>query len=128
MECKKCGSLIQDENANFCPECGTEIPRKTGISEGLRNLNAGPEKEAWPKRIAITLFFWGIINLIFTSPFGGGILIFFAVLIFASRSSLAIYAFGVIWLLVAFFQLIYGVSYYQATYSSSQDTPYTKPG
>jgi uncharacterized membrane protein len=46
-------------------------------------------------------------------------------LIFASRSSLAIYAFGVIWLLVAFFQLIYGVSYYQATYSVSTGFFYT---
>lgn len=121
MQCENCGNLIQEENAKFCPECGMKIQAKTGISGKLRNFNAGPEREAWPQRLAITLFFWGIVNLILTSPWGGGVLIFFAVLILASRSSLAIYAFGVIWLLIAFFQLMYGVTFYQATLPSAQD-------
>ncbi|EKQ53461.1 MAG: hypothetical protein B655_1234 [Methanobacterium sp. Maddingley MBC34] len=95
-----------------------KILEKTGISGKLKNLNAGPEKEVWPKRLAITLFFWGIINLIFTSPFGGGILILFAVLIYASRNSMAIYAFGVVWLIIALIQLITGVTYAQYTGSS----------
>jgi uncharacterized membrane protein YvbJ len=56
MECKKCGSLIQDENANFCPECGTEIPRKTGISEGLRNLNAGLKRKPGQKELPSPYF------------------------------------------------------------------------
>ncbi|WP_337971922.1 hypothetical protein [Methanobacterium petrolearium] len=59
--------------------------------------------------------------MIFTSPFEGSILIFFAVSIFASRSSLAIYAFGIIWLLVALFQLINGVTNCQLTSSASTE-------
>ena len=118
MECENCGELIHEEY-EFCPECGMKIPERTGISGKLRNLTAGPEKEAWPKSLAITLFFWGIINLIFTLPLWGGILIFFAVLIYASRNSMVIYAFGCIWLVFAFIQLITGVTYNHYIGSSS---------
>ena len=117
MECENCGELIHEEY-EFCPECGMKIPERTGISGKLRNLTAGPEKEAWPKSLAITLFFWGIINLIFTLPLWGGILIFFAVLIYVSRNSMVIYSFGAVWLLVALTQLIIGVIYAQYTGSS----------
>jgi hypothetical protein len=118
MECENCGELIYEEY-EFCPECGMKIQEKTDISGILGRLTSGTGKEVWAKSLAIILFSWGIINLVFTSPLWGGILIFFAVLIYASRNSMVIYAFGGVWLIFAFIQLITGVTYNQNIGSSS---------
>ncbi len=75
------------------------------------------KNEKWPKRLALYLGIWGVVNLFFTWIFGG-ILIFFAVLIYASKSYKAIYAFGIVYLLLALIQFFLGVYYINSSYAT----------
>lgn len=119
LKCPSCGTIVNKDYASFCPECGLKIQKKNIITGKLMPFNFLREKREWPKRLAITLVIWGVINLTLTSPLWGGILIFFAVLIYASRSNKAIYAFAIIWLILAFSQLVLGVTYIDYYYTNS---------
>lgn len=132
MKCSKCG-VDNIGDAEFCQECGASLDgeRKT-VSDKINKaiMNAAPgegtsellgikheevedklekrtERDKWPNRLALYLVIWGVLNLFFAWLFGG-ILLFFAVLIYASKSYKAIYAFGIIYLLFALIQLLVG--------------------
>ena len=119
LKCPSCGTIVKEEYASFCPECGLKIQKKNIITGKLMPFNFLTERKAWPKRLAISLVIWGVINLALTSPLWGGLLIFFAVLIYASRSNKAIYAFAMIWLILAFAQLVMGVTFIDYYYTKS---------
>lgn len=107
----ECGEEIKDKNARFCSECGAELTKLNPITGKFEKIDK--YNKNWIKNLSYIIGGWGIINL-FLSPFGGDggpILIFFAILIYASRSRNAVYAFGVIWMIVAFIQLLYGLYY-----------------
>lgn len=119
LKCKSCGTIVEEENAYFCPECGRKIRRKNIITRKLEAFDVEHERNAWPKRLSISLIIWGVINLLVASPLFGGVLIFFSVLIYASRSNIAIYAFAIIWLFFAFIQLVTGITFMDNPYMNS---------
>lgn len=119
LKCPSCGTIVKEEYASFCPECGLKIQKKNLITGKLKPFNFLTERKEWPKRLAITLAIWGVINLVLTSPIFGGLLIFFAVLIYASRSTEAIYAFAIAWLFLAFIQLVIGATFINYRYYNS---------
>lgn len=115
--CTECGNENVND-AKYCSECGqTLIEGKTKEDVKSTNLDYGEKKNFeskrndWVKRIVTICVIWGFINLVVASPIFGGALIFFAILIYASKSFKAIYAFGVVWLLLALLQLVLGVYY-----------------
>lgn len=58
------------------------------------------KSQKWIKRLTILVAIWGILSLEFSSTVFGVIFILFAVLIWVSRSFMAIYAVGIIlWVL-----------------------------
>lgn len=109
MTCSICGTE-NPENAKYCQECGYNLNKNNDSDYDEKKLFNFKKKE-WSKTVAVWLGIWGVINLIIASPLFGGLLIFFAVLIYASQSIKAIYGFGVVWLLLALMQLVLGVSY-----------------
>lgn len=119
FKCKSCGRLIEEENAYFCPECGRKIRRKNIITRKLEAFDVEHERNAWPKRLSISLVIWGVVNLLVASTLFGGVLIFFSVLIYTSRSTIAIYAFAIIWLFFAFIQLVTGITFMDNPYMNS---------
>lgn len=119
LECPSCRTIVKEENAYFCPECGLKIQKKNLITGKLMAFNVMEEKKEWPKKLTISLVIWGIINLAVASPIFGGVLILFSVLIYASRSTKAIYSFAIIWLILAFIQLVLGVTFINYYYFNS---------
>lgn len=99
--CINCGTNNPD-NVDYCEKCGESLPKRTRDKK--------EEIRIWPQRLGLIIGIWGIINFIVTSTLIGGILLFFAVLIYASRNKLAIYSFGIVWMLIAILQLIIGAS------------------
>lgn len=87
------------------------------MSNTKNKSNKVSEKEKWPNRLALYLGAWGILNLFFAWIFGG-ILIFFAVFIYASKNYKAIYAFGIVYLLLASLQLFLGAYYINSSYAA----------
>lgn len=130
--CSECGAELNDED-KFCKECGAENPIKpeaekkekinpyTGYPE--KEVDKETEKDKWPKNLSIGLGVWGVLNIFFAWLFGA-ILIFFAVLIYASKSYKAIYAFGVVYLLIALVQLILGILLTGSTFVSEINQGY----
>lgn len=115
--CENCGTENSNRNS-FCAECGTKIKTETGKQE-YKFKPLQETKTNYSNRMAAILGVWGIVNLIFGSVLGAGVLIFFAILVFASKSLRAIYAFAIIWLLIALFQLIMGVLNLQGYYEAN---------
>lgn len=119
MKCSNCDIEV-DSSKKFCQNCGKPIRRDFSSDPSLKDLKS--KKKKWPNKIALILGIWGFLNLLVASPIFAGVLILFAILIFASQSHKAIYAFGIIWLILALIQLIFGAfllnSYY--IYESNQ--------
>ncbi len=109
--CTECGTE-NTANSKYCSECGTLIK--------YNNYSTKEKRNSWTKQIVTYTAIWGVINLLVASPLFGGVLIFFAILIYASKSFKAIYAFGVIWLLLALIQLITGTFYAKNEILASQ--------
>jgi len=57
----------------------------------------------WIKSLVIWMGIWGIFNL-FIAPLGGIILIFFAGLIYYTKSFKITYIFGIFWLIISIIQ------------------------
>ncbi|WP_176720203.1 MULTISPECIES: zinc ribbon domain-containing protein [Methanobacterium] len=55
VKCKKCGAIVKNKNANFCQECGVKLQKEDIKPNELKKIHITSEKEAWPKRIAISL-------------------------------------------------------------------------
>lgn len=110
MQCK-CGE-DNPKDAIYCKKCGTKLvePEKIqyGYLKGESVKKVNDKEGMWISRLATGLGIWGIINLVLVSVLFGGILLFFAVLIYASKSFKVIYIFGVIWLVLALIQLTIG--------------------
>lgn len=119
MKCTNCGNEI-NPSKQFCSNCGKQIRRFNPETKEIENHPLVPgeksKNEKWPNKIASILAFWGILNLLFASPLFGGVLILFSILIFASQSYKAIYAFGIIWLILALIQLITGALLLNSNY------------
>ncbi|MCE5213164.1 MAG: hypothetical protein LLF83_00380 [Methanobacterium sp.] len=64
------------------------------------------KRQAWFKRLTIIVAIWGILSLLFSSTLFGVVFILFAVLIYVSRSSMAIYALGIILWILGIAQLL----------------------
>ena len=71
--CSKCGAEIDDED-KFCKKCGTEnlIRPEAEKREKINPFIGYPEKETketekekWPKKLALWLVVWGVLNLFF---------------------------------------------------------------
>lgn len=75
------------------------------MKEGVKGNVESDKREKWFKRLTIIVAIWGILSLLFSSTLFGVIFILFAVLIFVSRSSMAIYALGVILWILGIIQL-----------------------
>lgn len=104
----KCGH--QNENGSiYCAECGIKL--NWNDRENEQNIGSNSGIDAWIKTITIYSIILAVFNLLLGAWLGSGILIFFAVLIWTSRSYKAIYALGVVWLILAFFQFVIGSVY-----------------
>ncbi|MDI6643553.1 MAG: zinc ribbon domain-containing protein [Methanobacteriaceae archaeon] len=131
--CEKCGAK-NENTSKYCLECGANIVKVTWADKienelwlnKANNQSGSSEdlKEKHIRSIAAWLGLWGIINLIFLSPIGGGILIFFAVLAFAFKSLKALYAFSIVWLLIASLQLIFGALIMQGYFLNNDGPAY----
>jgi uncharacterized protein YqhQ len=76
------------------------------LNEGVKGNVESDKRETWFKRLTIIVAIWGILSLLFSSTVFGVIFILFAVLIFVSRSSIAIYALGIILWILGIAQLL----------------------
>lgn len=102
MYCKVCGTEIND--GNFCHECGTSF--HTNVTSN--DLKSNPKFLQWTKTTSVELGLWGIFNLFFASYFGI-MFLFFAILIYITKSYNVILIFGAVWLLSALYQLYLGL-------------------
>jgi len=108
--CSECGKE-NAEDSKYCSDCGNPIKEQLKDDINSNKQDADLERKKWLKRIITYTAVWGVLNLLIASPLFGGILIFFAILIYASKSFMAVYAFGVVWLLLALLQLVLGAYY-----------------
>jgi len=85
------------------------------------NQTEGPidEKSKWIRRLTIIVAIWGIISL-FTTPVFGIIFIIFAILIWVSKSFLAIYAVGIVLWILALLQILNAAGITEFTVSATQ--------
>ncbi|MGB9980458.1 hypothetical protein [Methanobacterium sp.] len=72
----------------------------------MNEKSVDEKRQKWIKRLTILVAIWGILNLEFSSLVFGVIFILFSVLIWVSRSFMAIYALGVVLWILALIQLL----------------------
>lgn len=76
------------------------------MNEGVKgNVNRDDMKQSWFKRLTIIVAIWGVLSLLFSSEIFGIIFLLFAALIYVSKSSVAIYALGIILWILGIIQL-----------------------
>ena len=94
------------------------------MSENVKNDNqtGKPVNQLgrWSRRLGIVVAIWGVLSLLFSSALFGIIFIIFAILIYFTRSVLAIYAVGVILLFLALLQILYVAGIFGLSVSSAQ--------
>jgi hypothetical protein len=78
------------------------------------------DKLQWIKRASIVVAIWGILSLLFSLPEIGIIFILFAVLIYLTKSFIAIYAVGVLLWIIAVMELFNLTGPLGITLSSAQ--------
>jgi uncharacterized protein YqhQ len=81
------------------------------LNEGIKKDNqivksVDENRQKWIKRLTIIVVIWGVLSLLFSSFVFGIIFILFAILIFVSRSSMAIYALGIVLWILGIIQLL----------------------
>ena len=106
--CTECGTKNL-KYSKYCSNCGNLIKEQS--KDNLNNQSIEEGRKSWINKVVTYAAIWGVLNLLIASPLFGGTLIFFAILIYASKSFKAIYAFGIIWLLLALLQLVLGAYY-----------------
>lgn len=112
MFCKECGYEITE--GKFCIECGTPVNAVQNFTDKEKNESSywgylnSYEFNRWSQGISTSLIIWGVLNL-FWAPIFGVLLLFFGILIYLLKSSVIMTVFGVIWLLVALYQLYVGL-------------------
>lgn len=114
--CKKCGKEV---NGQFCSECDAQIEIKkddeylslkdNGWQQQLNGYLSSNNFDVWYKGISLSLLILGVLNLIF-EPYSGIILLFIGMLIYFFKSLNLIMYLGLIWLIVALYQLYFGLS------------------
>lgn len=114
LECN-CGHKNENESI-YCAECGSKLNLiKNKDNSNKSSIFGKNSVDGWIKSITTYCVIFAVINLALGAWLGAGILIFFAILIWTSKNYTSIYALGVIWLLLAFFQFAMG-SLYQYNY------------
>lgn len=83
--------------------------KNTETAESSDDAPLKRKKEDWPKNLAVWLAGLGVLFLFLYFPIFGGILILFALLIYAFRNYMVIYAFVGAYLGYTFIQMIFGV-------------------
>lgn len=102
--CPKCGTK-NEENTKFCSSCRSEIETmKTPVQ--IRDFYT---LIRWANFISKILAAWGVIHLFIAWQFSA-ILLFFAALVYASKSMIALYTFGIIWFILAVIVLVIGIN------------------
>lgn len=86
-----------------------EIDKTTKTTESPDNAKLTTKKEEWPKNLAVWLAGLGVLFLFLYFPIFGGILIIFALIIYASKSFMAIYAFVGAYLGYTLIQTSFGI-------------------
>ena len=79
------------------------------MSENVKTDNTGKpvsDIDRWSRRLGIVVAIWGVLSLLFSSAIFGIIFIIFAILIYFTKSVLAIYAVGIILLFLALLQIL----------------------
>ncbi len=94
------------------------------MNEKVKNYNksvkpVGEKSQKWIKRLTILVALWGILSLEFSSTVFGVIFILFAVLIWISKSFVAIYAVGVILWILGLIQLLSAAGFINAGFTVS---------
>ncbi len=78
------------------------------------------ESQKWIKRASIIVAIWGILSLLFSLPEIGVIFILFAVVIYLTKSFIAIYAVGILLWIIGIMELFNLTGPLGITLSSSQ--------
>ena len=78
------------------------------------------ERLKWIKRSSIIVAIWGILSLLFSLPEIGVIFILFAIVIYLTKSFIAIYAVGILLWIIAIMELFNLTGPLGITLSSSQ--------
>ncbi len=78
------------------------------------------ETQKWIKRASIIVAIWGILSLLFSLPEIGVIFIIFAILIYLTKSFIAIYAVGILLWIIAIMELFNLTGPLGITLSSAQ--------
>ena len=80
------------------------------------------ESQKWIKRASIIVAIWGILSLLFSSIAVGVIFILFAILIYSTKSFIAIYAVGILLWIIGIVELFNLTGPLGITVSSAQGT------
>ena len=78
------------------------------------------EIDRWSRRLGIVVAIWGVLSLLFSSTIFGIIFIIFAILIYFTKSVLAIYAVGIILLILGLLQILDVVGLFGISVSAAQ--------
>ncbi len=78
------------------------------------------ERQKWIKRTSIIVAIWGILSLLFSLPEIGVIFILFAIIIYISKSFIAIYIVGIILWIIGIMELFNLTGPLGITLSSAQ--------
>ena len=100
------------------------INRGIFLNEKVKNDNTTvkpvDESQKWIKRASIIVAIWGILSLLFSLPEIGVIFILFAILIYLTKSFIAIYAVGILLWIIAIMELFNLTGPLGITLSSAQ--------
>jgi hypothetical protein len=78
------------------------------------------EIDRWSRRLGIVVAIWGIVSLLFSSILFGIIFILFAIVIYFTKSVLAIYAVGIVLIILALLQLLQAAGFSLFSVSAAQ--------
>ena len=90
------------------------------IKNDNRTLNPVDERQKWIKRASIIVAIWGILSLLFSLREIGIIFILFAIVIYLTKSFIAIYAVGILLWIIGIVELFNLTGPLGITLSSAQ--------
>ncbi|HSP86704.1 MAG TPA: hypothetical protein VLN45_01110 [Ignavibacteriaceae bacterium] len=75
------------------------------IKNDTRTVKPVDERQKWIKRTSIIVAIWGILSLLFSLPEIGVIFILFAIVIYLTKSFIAIYTVGILLWIIGLIEL-----------------------